>query len=152
MNDKNSLKHILSLLIGTSDSYSSDNMSVTPDHGNSNDDCTVTTHPVAVDDPPLDDDEMFNDPFAMPCSPYLTSLSSSSENENIVLPVFPKHVKTRSGGSSSVVTGKKTRCTSNTWRKCSAWRNNSICQKGSTTSWSQNTTKYSKDRPEPSRR
>ena len=67
MESFNALKHFL--LIGTSECYSSDNMPVAPDHGNSNDDGTVTTHSVAVDDPPLDYDEMFNDPFAMPRSP-----------------------------------------------------------------------------------
>lgn len=36
-----------------------------------NDDGTVTTHSVAVDGPPFDDDETFNDPFAMPHSPDL---------------------------------------------------------------------------------
>ena len=116
MNDKNGKfqcpKTFFFFLIGNSDGYSSDNMSVAPDHGNSNDDGTVTTHSVAVDDPPRDDDEMFTDPFAMTRSPDLASLSSSSENENIdkqtfVLPVYPKHIRTRGGGSSSVVTGKK---------------------------------------------
>ena len=70
-------------MAGTSDGCSSDNMSVAPDHGNSNDDDTVTTHLVAVDGPPFDVDEMFNDPFAMPRSADLASLSSSSEDENI---------------------------------------------------------------------
>ena len=33
-----------------------------------NDYRTVTNHSVAVDGPPFDDDETFNDPFAMPRS------------------------------------------------------------------------------------
>ena len=49
------------------DSYLSDNMSIIPAHGNSNDDGTVTIHSVAVDGPPIDDEEMLNDSFAMPC-------------------------------------------------------------------------------------
>ena len=116
LNDKNGKfqcpKTYFFLLIGTSDGYSSDNMSVGPDHGKRNDNGTVTTHSVTVDDPPLDDDETFNDPFAIPRSPNLASLSSSSEDKNIdkqvaVLPVYPNHVRTPGGGSSSVVTGKK---------------------------------------------
>ena len=66
-------------MIGTSDGYSSDNMSVAPDHGNRNDDGTVTTNSVAVDGPPFHDDETFSEPFAMPRSPGLASLSSSSK-------------------------------------------------------------------------
>ena len=63
-------------MIGTSDSYSSNNMSVPPDHGNSNNNGTVMTRSVAVDDPPFDDGETFNYPFAMLRSPVLASLSS----------------------------------------------------------------------------
>ena len=58
----------------TIDSYSSNNISVAPDHGNSNDDGSVTTHSVAVDGPLFYDDQMFSDPFAMPRSPDLASL------------------------------------------------------------------------------
>ena len=144
------LTHIFFLLIGTSDDYSSNNMSVAPDHGNNNDDGPITTHSIAVDGPPFDDDKMFNDPFAIPHSPDLASLSSSSEDENIykkavVLPVYPKHVKTRGGGScstSAVTDG-------NTWQKCSAWQTNSFCQKGSTTISRENITRYSKCRHGP---
>ena len=51
MNDKNvkfqcPQTYFFFLLIDTSDGYSSDNISVAPDHGNSNDDGTVTTHSV----------------------------------------------------------------------------------------------------------
>ena len=97
------------LLIGTSNVIQAIIYQLLPNHGNSNDDGTVTTHSVAVDDPPLDDDGMFNDPFAIPRSPDLASLSSSSSvDENIdkqaVLPVYPKHVRTRGDVSFSVVT------------------------------------------------
>ena len=50
------------------------------------------THSV-FDDALFDAGEMFNDPFAMHCSPDLASLSSSSEDQNVdrqapvVLPV-----------------------------------------------------------------
>ena len=72
-------------MIGTSDGYSSNNMSVPPDHGNSNNNGTVMTHSVAVDDPPFE----------------------NIDKQAVVLPVHPKHVKTQGGGSSSAVTGKK---------------------------------------------
>ena len=99
-------------MISTSDGYSSHNMSVAPDHGNKIDDGALTTHSVAVDGPPFDDDETFNDSFAMPRSPDLVSLSSSSEDETIdkqtvILPIYGKDFGTGSGGSSSAVTGKK---------------------------------------------
>ena len=77
------LKHPFFLLIATNNGYSSDNMSVAPDHGNSNDDGIVMTHLVAVDGAPFDDDKTFNNLFAMPRSPDLLSLSSSSEGNNI---------------------------------------------------------------------
>lgn len=70
-------------MVGTNDGYSSDNMSVAPDHGNSNDDGIVMTHLVAVDGPPFDDDKTFNNLFAMARSPDLPSLSSLSEDKNI---------------------------------------------------------------------
>ena len=80
------------------DSIRSESVSVARDHGNSNDDGTVTTHSV-VDGPPFDDDETFNDPSAMFIPPDLASLSPSPDDENIgkqatvALPFYPKHVR-----------------------------------------------------------
>ena len=107
MESSSALTHLF-LLIGTSDDYSSNNMWVTPDHENSNNDGTVTTHSV-VDGPLFDDN---NDPFVLPHSPDIASLSSSSEDGNIdkhaaaFLSVYPKHVKPRGGASSFAVTSK----------------------------------------------
>ena len=118
-------------MIGTSDGYSSDGMSVAPDHGKSNDNGTVTTHSVAADDPSLGDDEMFNDPFAMPHSPDLASFSSSPEDENIEkqnrLLFYPYTPNTSEHGVMVVLflsPVKNTMYLKNTWQNCSAWWNN----------------------------
>ena len=151
LNDKNGKfqcpKTYFFLLIGTSDGYSSDGMSVAPEHGNSNDNGTVTTHSVAADDPSLDNDEMFNDPFAMPCSPDLASFSSSPEDENIekqnrllFYPFTPNMSEHRVMVALFLSLVKNTMYLKNTWQNCSAWPNNLICQKGSLTTWWQNIT------------
>ena len=63
-----------------------------------NDYGTVTTYSVAVDGPPFGDEETFNDPFAMPHSPDLAWKYwwniENIEKQAVVLPVYPKHVRT----------------------------------------------------------
>ena len=85
-------------MIGTNDDYSSD-MSTAPDYGNSNDDGTLTTYSVVVNGPSFDDDETFNNPFDLPRSPDLASLSSSPKQAVVF---------TRLPVCCSTVTGKNT--------------------------------------------